>query len=132
MIVRATARTGDALPVLSRDVAVGIDGTTEFPVTTGRTYVVFALTIYLGVAWYYVFDDDGHPWPTWVPAPLFEVVDGGIPPSWMVGYFNFGRDDQYPILSFPEWAQDHTYYERLVDGDEAAARVFDVRRREIE
>ena len=131
MIVRATATTGEVLPVLSRDSAAGIDIETDFPVTLGRAYAVFAVTIYLGIAWYYIFNDDGHPWPTWAPAPLFEVVDGAIPASWRFGYFNFARENQYPILSFPEWAEDHTFYERLVDGDEAVVRVFNERRREV-
>lgn len=132
MRVRAIATTGNVLPVMSRDSLVGIDDSTQFPVTIGRDYAVFAMTVYLGMAWYYVLDDDGHAWPTWMPAPLFEVVDGSIPPTWTLGYFNFGREDQYPILSFPEWAGDHTFYERLVDGDESAVRTFSERRREIE
>lgn len=132
MIVRATATTGEVLPALSRNSAVGVDATTEFPVTIGRTYAVFAVTIYLGIAWYYIFDDDNHQWPTWAPAPIFEVANGDLPPSWKVGYFNFSREDQFPILSFPEWAEDNSFYERLVDGDAATVRVFDERRREIE
>jgi len=132
MIVRAIATTGDVLPAQSRDSAAGIEGDTDFPVTLGRTYAVFAVTIYLGVAWYFILNDDGHPWPTWAPAPLFEVVDGAVPASWKLGYFKFSREDQYPILSFPEWAGDHTFYEHLVDGDEVATRVFNERRHEIE
>lgn len=132
MIVRAVATTGEVLPALSRDSAAGVEGDTVFPVTVGRAYPVFAVTIYLGVAWYYILNDDGHLWPTWAPAPLFEVVDGGLPASWKVGYFRFSRENQYPILSFPEWADDHTFYERLVDGDEAAMKVFAERRHEIE
>ena len=131
MIVRATADTGDVLPAMSRDTAVGIDGSTEFPVTIGATYAVFAMTIYLGMAWYYILDDDGRPWPTWAPAPLFEIVDGSIPTSWRVGYFHFDRENQYPILSFPEWVEDHSFYERFFDEDDTAVRIFAERRREI-
>jgi hypothetical protein len=132
VIVRCIATTGEALPAMSRDSSVGVADSTEFPVTIGRPYPVFAITIYLGVAWYYVLDDDGREWPTWVPAPLFEIVDGSLPAGWKVGYFNFGRDDQYPIVSFPEWAEDHLFYERLVDGDATAVQVFARRRQEIE
>jgi hypothetical protein len=99
MIIRCISDTGDALPAMSQDSAVGIDASTQFPVTVGLTYVVFAVTIYLGVAWYYIFDDDGHDWPTWCPAPLFDVSEGSVPPSWQIGYFRFSREDQYPILS---------------------------------
>lgn len=132
MIVRAVATTGDVLPVLSRDSSVGVDGDTEFPVTVGRTYAVFAVTIFLGLAWYYILDDDGNSWPTWIPAPLFDVIDGGLPASWKIGYFKFSRENQYPILSFPEWADDQTFYERLVDGEATATQVFNDRRNEIE
>lgn len=132
MIVCCLSNTGEILPVTSRDSARGFNADTEFPVTIGRSYDVFAMTIFLGIAWYYVLNDDGHDWPTWAPAPLFGVLDGTLPRSWVVGYFRFANGDQYPILSFPEWATDHAFYERLVDGDEAAVRIFQQRRQEIE
>lgn len=132
MIVRCIETTGDALPSASRDPLQGIDMDTVFAVSQEREYPVYAVTVLLGITWYYVMDDDRHPWPTWVPAPLFDVVDGSLPSSWRLGYFRFARDDQYPILSFPEWAQDHQFYERLVDGDPVAVEVFSHRRVEVE
>ena len=91
MIVRCIAAKGDVLPVMSRDSSVGIDSSTEFAVTPGRLYATYAITVYLGVTWYYVLDDDGHEWPTWVPAPLFGVVDGSLPASWKISYHFFSR-----------------------------------------
>lgn len=131
MIVRCVATTGDSLPVSARDPALGINAETEFAVTRDREYEVFAVTVLLGTTWYYVLDDDGNPWPTWVPAALFDVVDGAIASSWRLGYFRFSRDEQYPILSFPEWAQDHQFYERLVDGETSAVETFERRRTEL-
>jgi len=90
------------------------------------------MTVFLGIAWFYVLNDDGHDWPSWTPAPMFEVVDGSLPGSWKIGYFRFDRDNQFPIVSFPEWAEDHMFYERLVDGDPTAVRIFGERRGEIE
>jgi hypothetical protein len=117
---------------MSLDSARGVNSDTEFPVTVGRVYPVYAMTLFLGIAWYYVLDDDGHAWPTWIPATVFEVIDGSLPASWKVGYFRFGAEEQYPILSFPEWADDHAFYERLVDGDPEATRIFAERRAEAE
>ena len=111
---------------------MGIDAGTHFAVTRGREYPVYAVTVLLGIVWYYVMDDDGDPYPIWAPGPLFDVVDGTLPPSWRMGYFRFSRDNQYPILSFPEWADDHWYYERLVDRDPEAVEVLARRRLEIE
>ncbi|MEZ5125300.1 MAG: hypothetical protein R2826_03500 [Thermoleophilia bacterium] len=131
MIVRCIAVDGSALPTTSYDPRQGITADTEFPVTLGRRYAVYAITVYLGIAWYYIMDDDGNPWPVWTPAPLFEIADGSLPSSWQIGYFRFDREDQYPIVSFPEWASDHSFYERLVDRDAAAVRIFTTRRHEV-
>lgn len=132
MIVRCIANTGAALPSFSYDKNQGVTAESVFAVTLGRNYHVFGVTTLLGTAWYYILNDDGHEWPAWVPAPLFDVVDGRLPASWIVGYFRFSRESQYPMVSFPEWATDHEFYERLVDGDSEAVRVFSMRRAEIE
>lgn len=132
MIIRCATNTGDALPSTAFDSSQGVTADTEFAVTPGRSYPVFGLTVLLGITWYYVLDDDGHEWPVWVPAALFEVVDGSIPDSWLIGYFRFSREEQYPLISFPEWATDHSFYERLVDGQPEAERVFALRRAEVE
>jgi hypothetical protein len=132
MIVLCKTNSADVLPTYSYDSKQGVTAETEFAVTPGRNYFVFGVTVLLGIAWYYVLDDDDHAWPTWVPAPLFDVADGTIPASWKVGYFRFSRDHQYPLLSFPEWAADHGFYERLVESEPEAVRVFSIRRAEIE
>lgn len=132
MIVRCQATTGAALPVDARDPLLGINLDTEYPVTVGRSYPVYGVTILLGITWYYILDDDELPWPVWAPAPLFDVIDGTLPNSWQFGYFRFSLEQQFPLLSFPEWAADHFFYERLVDGEEDAVRVFACRRQEVE
>ncbi len=132
MMVRCIANTGEVIPPMSRDPGRGVDATTVFPFSIGCSYAVFAMTNFLGIAWYYILDDDGNRWPTWAPSPLFNVDDGRLPASWQIGYFRFSDEDQYPILSFPEWATDHRFYERLVDGETEAVRVFEDRRREVE
>jgi hypothetical protein len=132
MIVRCRSNTGETVPATSRDSALGINADTVFPLTIGRSYEVFAMTVFLGIAWYHVLNDDGHDWPTWAPAPLFDVADGTLPRSWRVGYVRLEGEDEYPILSFPEWATDHEFYERLVDGDADAVCIFNERRQEIE
>ncbi|MEZ0579131.1 hypothetical protein [Nocardioides sp. MH1] len=132
MIVRCIANTGASLPAANIDTRRGYDRATEFPLTIGDSYAVFAFTIFLGTGWYYVIDDDRLDWPTWMPASLFDVVDGSIPAGWKLGYVRLSADDQRPIVSFPEWADDPAFYERLVDQDPVAVQVFDRRRREIE
>jgi hypothetical protein len=129
--VRATciASSGQALPESCLDEAAGISRDTEFPLTVGASYEVYAITTFRGHAWYYVLDDNRLPYPVWKLAPLFEIDDPSLPADWVVGYVRKEEEDEgYPIISFPEWALDPQFYERLVDGDPESVAVFKARR----
>lgn len=132
MIAKCRANTGRSLPSASRDPKRGLTATTEFPLTIGRSYPVYAVTVFLGITWFYVLDDDELSWPIWMPALLFDVTDGSLPDTWEFGHFRHADGGETPILSFPEWASDLHYYERLVDGDPDATATFERRRSEVE
>jgi hypothetical protein len=60
---------------------------------------------------------------------LFDIESGALPEDWVLDYIRPPKDDVgYPVLSFPEWATDRFFYERLVDGDQDAVAVFELRR----
>ncbi len=133
MRVRCTASTGDRLPASCIDPALGLARSTAFPLTVGQLYTVFAVTTFKCLTWYYVLDDNHLPYPVWKIAELFEVDDPAIPDSWVVGYLRPNASEVgFPVLSFPEWALDHGYYERLVDGEAHARLQFEKRRAEAE
>ena len=133
MRVTCLASSGSSLPVSCLDDAAGITRETEFPLTIGAVYVVYAITTFRGHCWYYIFDDNRQPYPVWRLAPLFEISDPLLPPDWVVGYVRNGHDDEgFPLISFPEWARDHYFYERLVDGDASTVAVFEARRASAE
>jgi hypothetical protein len=132
MIVRCLTTTAGGLPANAYDSNMGINPDTVFPVTPGQAYPVYAITILLGRAWFYIQNDDGLAWPTWTPASVFEILDGHMPASWILNYFRLAPDDQYPLISFPEWAADHYFYERLVDGEPEAVRIYASRRAEVD
>jgi hypothetical protein len=132
MIVRCLTTTAGGLSAYAYDSRRGITPETEYPVTPGRDYHVVAITILQGHARYYIHDDDDLAWPIWTPASVFEIIDGHLPASWIVGYFRFAPDNQHPLISFPEWALDHYFYERLVDGEPDAVQTYAFRRAEAE
>ncbi len=106
---------------------------TNFPLTVGAVYVVYAITTFRCHSWYYVFDDNKLPYPVWKLAPLFEIAEASLPSDWIVGYVRKNLQDAgFPCISFSEWALDHHFYERLVDGDPAAVSTFDDRRASAE
>lgn len=126
MVIYALSNSGRDLPDDCKNECMGIGDETEFAVTAGRDYIVYAITVFLGYPWYYVCTDDGVPYPKWTPAPLFEVVEGSISKYWEYGYL---RNEQnklaYPIFAFKEWARDLFFYDRLTDGDPLATEVFE-------
>jgi len=73
--------------------------------------------------------DENYPefrFPKWYPFSFFEVVDSRLSKYWEIGQFDFSEKyGKVAIISFPEWARDATFYERLVDGDPEALKVFE-------
>jgi hypothetical protein len=133
VIVECRANTGAALPPAWRNDATGMTVEAEFPVTIGARYVVYAFTVFDGYTWFYVLDDDDRAHPIWYPAAFFEVIDPTIPDDWVFGYVRTSTgEDEFPIVSFPEWALDERYYESLVDGEPSAVAVFARRRASAE
>ena len=133
MIVRCLFNEGSSLPESCLDPAAGITSGVVFPLTVGSFYVVHAITVFRGHTWYYVLDDNELPYPVWKLAELFDVSDGSLPSWWVTAYVRVGLGvEGYPVLSFPEWALDRFFYERLVDGDPTACSVFESRRIETE
>lgn len=93
-----------------------------FSVTEGREYVVYAVTYFLGGPWIYIADDDFTYFPVWYPSPIFAIVDPRLSASWRAGLQGVGRHEW--VLTFREWADDPTYYERLVNHDDGVVSSF--------
>jgi len=114
---------------ISSDTGYTIDS--KFLLTVGKEYTVYGITIEMGSLWYYVTEDifndniNNVRFPIWRPSELFEVIDNRISKTWVVGCLDFGIEGLVPILTFPEWANNHwDYYDRLADGEEEAFEVF--------
>ena len=133
MYVTCIANSGHQLPDSSIDDRIGHSRDTEFPLTIGREYAVYAVTSWGGEYYYYVFDDNDQEYPVWNLARLFEVSDGSIPASWVFSYLKAADpSEDYFVMSFPAWATDRYFYERLVDGEPEAKAAFAQHRPEAE
>ncbi len=95
--------------------------------TVGEVYIVYAITLRTGNFWYYLCGNRGVAVPYWFPEPLFEIIDDRLSTHWIFRYWHRrpdGREADYPIFAFPEWARDLFFYDRLTDGDEEALETF--------
>lgn len=88
------------------------------------TYVVYGIVFRDNAPWYYLcpFEDDDCPNP--FPAELFDVVENSLSRYWQLSTSDHGEGKVFSTLVFMEWAIDTSFYERLVDDDPQAVKIF--------
>lgn len=139
MKVRCIYNTGDSLRVyenkfLSNDELgkFGTTGQTEFGVILGKEYIVMGMILGEGILTYLI-DDSGY--VSAYPYALFEVIDNKLPASWFFKSLK-NTDKNYPyqeaIWGYYELVFDDDHYEKLVDIDEDAQRIYFKRKIELE
>lgn len=123
MKVICIARRGETLPEEYLDSRLPRTRETDFHLTVGKEYVVYAIGVSAERVWYYVVDDDNLWFPIHKPAPLFEVVDDRVSHHWRVK-LTPGNLDHGVLLAFEEWVSEDRFYDRLSDKEQAEVKVF--------
>jgi hypothetical protein len=94
----------------------------------GKIYDVFGL--YLGdTITYEILVDELDSHTTEFPSFLFKVVDNRLSSFFVLGesgkrFSKNGGLKNFPFISFPEWANDINFFDRLFDGDKDAQEIF--------
>lgn len=132
LVLKCIANTLHEVPDEYLDSRTGYTRDRSLPLVVGQRYVVVAVAGWQGGMWLYVMLEPTDSYPHWCPAPLFEVVDPTIPDDWILCIHHYPHGGVAAVMSFPEWAEDPHFYERLVDGDEAVRDTFRRRRAELE
>lgn len=101
----------------------------QLDIVVGAEYVVFGITFWSGVPYYYVLEGESDDYPVPVCAGFFETVCSRLPNSWSLVWNWQGKIAE--ILP-SEWAADGSFYEKLIDGDASASERFRVIRKKIE
>ena len=127
MRVRCISKQGELLTKEYIDPRVNITKETDFRLTRGKEYVVYALGIRRDQVWYYVIDDCELWYPINIPAPLFKVVDDRVSQFWRVKLTPKNPDHDV-LLAFEEWDSDDLFYGRLTDRCPSEVAVFKARR----
>jgi hypothetical protein len=131
MKVLCIANQGEALPAQYLDPRIPRGPKSEFFVTVGKTYVVYALRFLVNQVWYYI-DDDHHEWyPIRKPAPLFQVIDPRLSKYWSVRVSESDRGSDV-LIAFQEWSMDVHFYDRLTDRMDAEVSMFRERKRQMD
>lgn len=139
MKVRCIYNTGEALRVYENKPLIkdelgrfGATGHTEFGLDIGKEYIVMGMILGEGTL-DYLIDDGGY--ASAYPYPLFEVVDNKIPSLWFFKALK-NTDENYPyqeaIWGYYELVFDDAHYEKLVEMEEDAQRIYFRRKIELE
>lgn len=95
----------------------------EFDLVVGREYVVYAIGQRYGLEWLYVLrSGETIPWP--FPSAAFVTTESSVPGRWDYHISHDNKGGSWSTLSYGEWANDPTYYDRLVDRDPVALNRF--------
>jgi hypothetical protein len=127
MRVRCTRNDLDAI----RDAAVStrlrraikIEGPLD-DLTIGAEYAVQAMTQRDGGFWLFLHTVPQSDFPYPYPVEFFQFIDSSPPSHWRLEYGRSGHGPVFKTLSFAEWATDDLFYEKLVDGEEDAVRIY--------
>ena len=65
--------------------------------------------------------------PDWLPAELFEVVDGELPADWRFATRDEGESGMQAIWGYPELVDDPGHKDALIEREIAALTVFAAR-----
>lgn len=87
-------------------------------------YVVYGILFRDNAPWYYLclYEDDEYPSP--FPADLFDISDGRLSSYWKLLFVKQREGEVLSSLVFNEWRKDPSFYERLIDGDPEAVKLF--------
>ncbi len=121
MRIRCIANTGVSLPESYLNPGVYLTKETEFQLTIGKEYTVYALRAGKENLWYYICDDNYTYYPVQNPAPLFDVVDDRVSQYWRIKFYPNG----VLRMAFEEWFADPNFYDKLTDQEEAEVLIFE-------
>jgi hypothetical protein len=96
----------------------------------GETYTVYAITVSPDGLWYWV-DLDLYEGPSPVAASFFEIVDGRVSASWVIGVSN---SDRGPLtrIGWRQVAEPSDGFSRLYDSDSVALAAFKLAKEAID
>jgi len=89
-----------------------------------REYKVQAIEQRDGGLWLFIHSVPSSKFPYPYPSEFFEIASALIPDGWVAQFRTSSLGTVLKRLSFPEWATDDTFYEKLVDEDSRAIEAY--------
>ncbi|GLB54007.1 hypothetical protein NBRC110019_30480 [Neptunitalea chrysea] len=132
MIVKCIHNTGAALTGYERKPLGTSEHTQYGELDIGKEYLVMGMIMKRGYLTY-LLDDSGI--ISACPSQLFDISNSTIPVDWHFKAFTKEHSDylnKEAVWGYHELVFDDTHYEKLVEGEEEAERIYFKRKIELE
>jgi len=96
----------------------------ELDLQLGKEYTVYGIEFRDNCPWFYICQEDDDEYPKPFPADIFGITDDRLSPYWKLLFINQDNGKHKSSFNFQEWADDISFYENLIDGDEQAVATF--------
>ncbi len=96
----------------------------EIDLSIGKEYTVYGVVFWDNSPWYYICVEEYDEYPKPFAAEFFNISDDSLSSYWKLSMASQGEKEVLSSLVFEEWAKDPSFYERLIEDDAEASRVF--------
>jgi len=120
MFIISKANSGKALP--PKYISLGYTEESDFYITIGKEYVVFAIAFWQASVLFLIRDD--YESPSWHPAELFEISQAKLPNNWLFSTSVAKEHGVHALCGYERLITDKDHYEALLERDPEAIRVF--------
>lgn len=90
----------------------------------GKEYLVHGIVFWDSIPFYYIYENEKDDYPVPYCFDFFEVVDPTPSKYWELSVDISHTGNVQSFLVFKEWADDVSLYERLLEDDISATKIF--------
>lgn len=109
MIVKLIIDSVKDAPKEIRESGYFLSDDTKINRELNKTYEVYGISVYMGIAFIYIWDDG---FLDWLPSSFFSVVDTTIPSDWKCNIF---EGDVSMVIGPEEFSGSLEQYEQMLD-----------------
>lgn len=113
----------DSFAVKRLQKAIHVDGALS-DLEIGKVYNVLAIEKRDEGIWAFIHTVEESDYPYPYPIELFEIVDSSLPTGWCLNVEQQKGKSNIKRISFCEWANDVSFYEKLVEGDAETILIY--------
>ena len=104
----------------------------ELDIEIGKEYTVYGIEFWDNCPWIYICADSYDEYPKPFALDFFEVTEQKLSSYWVLNSKDTYNKKVKTQLVFCEWADDDSFYEKLIDEDEACVITFEKYRKAMD